>query len=192
MSALKLSVAASFYAKPYTKVDRWVRTITPSTTTAAATSSSSILTIAVNKSSLSQNSSTDRLSWKDGWRIMPCAHLGPSAHDKPTSRNLGFRGPHRSISFSPPNFSSSSSSDYRGEGSGGNVADMGSETQDAAVEWSENHRSSSQRKQSQPPPASSSSKLLTLPTILTLGRVAAVPLLVGSMSDFFSLNVGVF
>ena len=63
------------------------------------------------------------------------------------------------------------------------MADMGSENQDAAVEWSENHRSS-QRKQSQPAPASPSSKLLTLPTVLTLGRVAAVPLLIGSMSDF--------
>lgn len=40
-----------------------------------------------------------------------------------------------------------------------------------------------QRQQQQPP----SSKLLTLPTILTLGRVAAVPLLIGSTFFFFFL-----
>ncbi|KAL6326384.1 hypothetical protein AAG906_008246 [Vitis piasezkii] len=174
MSALKLSMVASIYGKPYTKLDRWARTIAPPAT---ATNTITTTPIAVKKSSLSQNRATERLSRTDGWRIMPCAHLAASAHDKGSSRNLGFRCAHRSLSSSPPNFSSSS--EHRGEGSGGNVADMGSESQDAAVDWSENHRSS-QRKQPQPPPVSSSSKLLTLPTVLTLGRVAAVPLLIGT------------
>ena len=186
MSALKLSMVASIYGKPYTKLDRWARTIAPPAT---ATNTITTTPIAVKKSSLSQNRATERLSRTDGWRIMPCAHLAASAHDKGSSRNLGFRCAHRSLSSSPPNFSSSS--EHRGEGSGGNVADMGSESQDAAVDWSENHRSS-QRKQPQPPPVSSSSKLLTLPTVLTLGRVAAVPLLIGSMSGFKCRNLFFF
>jgi len=66
---------------------------------------------------------------------------------------------------------------------------MGAENKiDGDVDWHKNDR------QNQPPSVSPSmqnhdSKLLTLPTILTLGRVAAVPLLVASthrFSFFFS------
>lgn len=45
---------------------------------------------------------------------------------------------------------------------------------------------------SSPPPPQSSSKVLTLPTVLTLGRVAAVPLLVASTLFLFSFFVKSF
>lgn len=43
-----------------------------------------------------------------------------------------------------------------------------------------------------PPPPHLSSKVLTLPTVLTLGRVAAVPILVASTFSFFGSPIMVF
>lgn len=116
---------------------------------------------------------------QDGWRVTPCP---PSDH----LQNLGF--PFHSHVKSLSSSSSSSCrfssrpegglglSEYSGPSSdlkGGILADMGSENEDQ-----HQHK---QRNQS--------SKLLTLPTILTLGRVASVPLLVCSMFDFPSFSI---
>ncbi|XP_057981831.1 CDP-diacylglycerol--glycerol-3-phosphate 3-phosphatidyltransferase 2 [Malania oleifera] len=162
MSALKLTMAASIGGKPY----NWVRTITfatPTAVTATATNSSS-LTI---KASPTLNSKAESISVV-GWRMPPCA---PPAHDKGSGKSyLGFRG-HKSFAFSTTPYSSS---EDKGGGSSGLVADMGSENNNAAAWYT------SDRKQPPPSPPQHQqpSKVLTLPTILTLGRVAAVPLLV--------------
>ncbi|KAM5556167.1 CDP-diacylglycerol--glycerol-3-phosphate 3-phosphatidyltransferase 2 [Rosa sericea] len=110
------------------------------------------------------------------WRITPSSTLllGPR-----------FRGPHKCLSISPSS-SSSSDSGGRSENQGeGLMADMGSQNH-KGHEWfdsklypdkdgllSPNHDG-----QSTPP--HQSPKLLTLPTILTLGRVAAVPVLIST------------
>lgn len=115
-------------------------------------------------------------------------------------QNLGprFRGPHKCLSISSSSSSSSPNSgrsENEGELSGsaepgaGLMADMGSEDQSHSNnhEWfdSQFHPDkdellSPMQNHHQPPPHQSP-KLLTLPTILTLGRVAAVPLLISSM-----------
>lgn len=134
---------------------------------------------------------------RPGWRIAPCAplaHFLPVAHDKAplVIWKLGFRqfGGLRS------------SSEYRGgvlggeSGGSGILADMGSENNNNKDEqWLDNdcspdsalpphnHRQDHRKKTAVAPPQPphhQSTKLLTLPTILTIGRVAAVPLLVCS------------
>ncbi|XP_061997322.1 CDP-diacylglycerol--glycerol-3-phosphate 3-phosphatidyltransferase 2 [Rosa rugosa] len=109
------------------------------------------------------------------WRITPPSSsllLGPR-----------FRGPHKCLAISP---SSSSASGGRSEnqGEGGLMADMGSQNH-KGHEWFDSKLyadkdgllSPNHDDQSTPPPHQSP-KLLTLPTILTLGRVAAVPVLI--------------
>ena len=139
--------------------------------------------------------------YKDGFRIASCA---PIEHDKGLpQKNLGFtirRGYHNKC-FSVSSYSSSSSpSDDHSSaspddedggglpGSGGVVADMGSANK--GQDWYGNgvfqshNQSHSPMQHHQQQQQHDSSKLLTLPTILTLGRVAAVPLLIGSMFRF--------
>ncbi|KAH8501640.1 hypothetical protein H0E87_016433 [Populus deltoides] len=134
--------------------------------------------------------------------LTPCAHLPSNKNNKNTpyyyhynitsynnnksSKNfLGatFRGsllfPSRKSSSST-RFSRSDSPPSASSPGSGFVSDMGAENKiDGDVDWHKNDR------QNQPPSVSPSmqnhdSKLLTLPTILTLGRVAAVPLLVAT------------
>jgi CDP-diacylglycerol--glycerol-3-phosphate 3-phosphatidyltransferase len=138
--------------------------------------------------------------------LTPCAHLPSNKNNKNTpyyyhynitsynnnksSKNfLGatFRGsllfPSRKSSSST-RFSRSDSPPSASSPGSGFVSDMGAENKiDGDVDWHKNDR------QNQPPSVSPSmqnhdSKLLTLPTILTLGRVAAVPLLVASTHRF--------
>lgn len=127
---------------------------------------------------------------QQGWRITPCAHGLYPAHDNPpSSKTLGFAfwvHRHKSPSFSFVRCSSSSSVEKSGvSGSGssssrsGFVTEMGSDLKDR--DGSQNE--ALLQKKRLPPSVEDSqqhSKLLTLPTILTLGRVAAVPLLVAS------------
>lgn len=72
---------------------------------------------------------------------------------------------------------------------------MGSEDKVDEIDWYENNNLSSRN---QPPSPSlqnhhkqqdSYNKLLTLPTVLTLGRVAAVPLLISSTFHFLDFSL---
>ncbi|KDP46136.1 hypothetical protein JCGZ_06647 [Jatropha curcas] len=192
MAVLKLSTAACFGGKPY----KWARTITNTTTTSSSTTTS---TSASASPFITPHASLFPLSLalKSNWRrITPCAH---PAYYNSNNNNLflGFAfGGQKRFSFSRNSSSSSSSSNAQkqGEFSGsdssssgsGLVADMGSDDKVEDVDWYQNHHLNGPNKQ--PPPSSqnhhkqedSRSKLLTLPTILTLGRVAAVPLLVST------------
>ncbi|XP_057480504.1 CDP-diacylglycerol--glycerol-3-phosphate 3-phosphatidyltransferase 2-like [Actinidia eriantha] len=99
------------------------------------------------------------------WRITPRAPLGLPAHDWAPRRKLGFCGQKL--------FSSSAD------------RDMGSENKgDHWPQETPPEPHNQLQRRYPPPPAEehqqNSAKLLTLPTILTIGRVAAVPLLVGT------------
>ncbi|KAJ7971713.1 CDP-diacylglycerol--glycerol-3-phosphate 3-phosphatidyltransferase [Quillaja saponaria] len=172
MSGSKLATAVSVYVR--------TATATATTTSLATPRTKPYLALHVNRQVIS-------VIREHGWRITPCALLFFPAHDKSPSKNLGFsfRAHRKSSPFSCARALSSSSEDKSGfSGSGsssrlGLVADMGSEGKEH--ECFENDvlrhkQSSSPLIQNQ----QQSSKLLTLPTILTLGRVAAVPLLVGT------------
>ncbi|EXB88497.1 CDP-diacylglycerol--glycerol-3-phosphate 3-phosphatidyltransferase [Morus notabilis] len=115
-----------------------------------------------------------------GWRRCiphPCA---PPAHDKknpshppPKNPPLGFSSFSSSENRGALSASSSSSSSSLSEAeSGGLVVDMGSENKHQDFNGKEVNQDLKQ--------SASSSKFLTLPTVLTLGRVAAVPLLIGT------------
>ncbi|GFY83645.1 phosphatidylglycerolphosphate synthase 1 [Actinidia rufa] len=98
------------------------------------------------------------------WRITPREPLGLLAHDWAPRRKLGFCGQKL--------FSSSVD------------RDMGSENKGDHWPQETPPEPHNQQQRRYPPPAAeehqqNSAKLLTLPTILTIGRVAAVPLLVG-------------
>ncbi|KAL5569193.1 hypothetical protein UlMin_025768 [Ulmus minor] len=129
--------------------------------------------------------------YKGRWRrITPCA---PPEQDK-GSPFLGFsiRAQHESFSVSSSGFDSES--ENRGglpgsssSGSGGVLADMGSENKDQGWFGNEGYRDLDQKQsgsllnnQNQEEKRHNSNKFLTLPTVLTLGRVAAVPLLIGT------------
>lgn len=169
LPALKLSMAASFCANPC----KLVRHITFTTT----------------------KISSPKLS-NSRWRIAPCAHLSLSAHVSVLPCNnldhrLRFTCRKICLSSSPNRSSTNKAGlnpnpDPNLSSGSGIVADMGSENEKAANnDWYYNQQpssSSSPSMQQQP----ASSKLLTLPTILTLGRVAAVPLLICSMFSFSS------
>ncbi|KAL0002948.1 hypothetical protein SO802_016729 [Lithocarpus litseifolius] len=111
------------------------------------------------------------------WRIVPCAPHIPSAHVNNPPKTIGFRVLHNKCFF-PFSFSSerkggrvfSSSGSESGSGSSGSglAVDMGAENKD------NNDLLQQQQQQHH------TSKFLTLPTVLTLGRVAAVPLLIST------------
>ncbi|KAL7184681.1 hypothetical protein ACSBR2_026762 [Camellia fascicularis] len=162
MPSLKLSMLSSVYALPY----KWARTITTTTTT--TTSSAAVTRARIQDRSVVLNSSHQGII-QGPWRIKPCAPLTLPAHDKAPYRKLGFRGQN---SF----YSSQDRGGGRGVGSGGVMTDMGSENKGDQWPPEENHNHYHHR---QPPPQESA-KLLTLPTVLTISRVAAVPLLVGT------------
>ncbi|KAH7840822.1 hypothetical protein Vadar_022044 [Vaccinium darrowii] len=154
MPSLKLSIVASLHAlTPY----KFPRTTTLST---AAT-----------------NRHLQRFQ-PPGWRITPCAPLIRLAHDNIHSfgRNLGFRGQKFFGILSEGERggvirSSDMCSDNKGDHWPPTTTTTEEETPTAG---SNNHYNHSE------PPPQNSAKLLTLPTILTIGRVAAVPLLVGT------------
>ncbi|EEF37302.1 CDP-diacylglycerol--glycerol-3-phosphate 3-phosphatidyltransferase 2 [Ricinus communis] len=185
MAVMKLSTAASFCGKPY----KWARTVTSTTTSTAATfiatQHSSSLSLSITTTS-SLNSNTTN------WRtITPYAHLSYNSNN--INANLlgfSFRGHKRFSIFSnnstsaSSSSSSSSSSKFSGSDSSsagsGLVADMGSESKIDTVDNNNINNNSHLNGQNHKQQQDSYSKLLTLPTILTLGRVAAVPLLVST------------
>ncbi|KAB1218016.1 CDP-diacylglycerol--glycerol-3-phosphate 3-phosphatidyltransferase 1, chloroplastic [Morella rubra] len=122
------------------------------------------------------------VNYKHWWRITPWAPLTPSAHDNGFPKTLGFRSLHHNIcrAFSSRGSSSEEKGGYSASGSGssgsGVVADMGSESKDP-LDLFQSPSSVQNQRQQQEQEEQESSKLLTLPTILTLARVAAVPLL---------------
>ncbi|KAK9283472.1 hypothetical protein L1049_011718 [Liquidambar formosana] len=199
MPGLKLTLAASLYGNPY----KWVRTLASPTpvTMPKARASSSLLAL---------NSNGERISagWKitpcapslqDKGRA-----LGFGGHKSFSSSASSSSFLHTPPKSSPSeNRGEGEEEEEVGRGSSGPVTDsiMGSEHDDddgsagGGGGWSQNHHYHRQQQQQQTPPPSSASpplqqvtqhqhqqplKLLTLPTILTLGRVAAVPLLVST------------
>ncbi|KAK2979321.1 hypothetical protein RJ640_013285 [Escallonia rubra] len=178
MPPLKLTHLASVYGKPHHKLHNLARTIPPPPPVAAATATCSATAL------------KRTLMWTRGWRVAPCAPLGPPAHDKAYNKKLGFRG---QKAFS----SSEEKGGVLGGGSSGAVVTTNSnngmgpdktkddnwleaEPSPKSTLPSHNHHN---HRQKSPPPSQhhhQHSKLLTLPTILTIGRVAAVPLLVST------------
>ncbi|XP_059628228.1 CDP-diacylglycerol--glycerol-3-phosphate 3-phosphatidyltransferase 2 isoform X2 [Cornus florida] len=164
MSGLKLTIVASIYSKPY-NLDKWVRTLATTTNITPRP-----------KPSTSFYTHTDRtpVSCTPVLRITPYAPLAPYS-------KLGFRG--QKIFYS--------SEDNKGVvegGSSGLATDMGTESKDDYCYDSDRSPPSHNHHHPPPPPQQQhkkeqhqqSTKLLTLPTILTIGRVATVPLLVGT------------
>lgn len=98
---------------------------------------------------------------------MPCVHLGESRQDKGLNRNLGLRGHKSSLRSST-------------EDKGGLTADMDSGNDRLSPPQHNHFRQKPPPQQSVTYDHQQPSKLLTLPTVLTLGRVAAVPLLVST------------
>ncbi|KAF5453487.1 hypothetical protein F2P56_028385 [Juglans regia] len=190
MSCLKLpTAAASFYTlKPcgcHLNLTQWVRT----TAAAAATGTHSVAKLKLKPipfEALYCNRNREQIPaiYKRGWRIAPCAPFTPSAHDKRAPKAIGFRGVHQkhSPALSLRSNSSEEKGGFSASGSGssesGLVADMGAESQDRHDLFQS--PSSMQNQQQQKEQLQHTSKLLTLPTILTLGRVASVPLLVST------------
>ncbi|XP_050385934.1 CDP-diacylglycerol--glycerol-3-phosphate 3-phosphatidyltransferase 2 [Argentina anserina] len=118
------------------------------------------------------------------WRIPPSTFLHHHHHHHFGPR---FRGPSKCLPISSAS-PASGSSENQGEEVSGVMADMGS-LNHKGHDWfdgrlhpdkSDGLLSSNHNQSSSPPPPHQSSKLLTLPTILTLGRVAAVPLLIST------------
>ncbi|XP_044461473.1 CDP-diacylglycerol--glycerol-3-phosphate 3-phosphatidyltransferase 2 [Mangifera indica] len=130
------------------------------------------------------------------WRIAPCAHFSPAAHvsSLPNNNNnlpllfpmfscrktcFSSSAPTPSSSLNKAGFSGSNLNPSPPSG-WGIVADMDPDNDKTANggDWYDNSTPSTSMPQQQQQPQSS--KVLTLPTILTLGRVAAVPLLIGT------------
>ncbi|KAG6619022.1 hypothetical protein I3842_Q112500 [Carya illinoinensis] len=190
MSCLKLpTAAASFYThKPcgcHLNLTQWVRT----TAAAAAAGNNSVAKLKLKPipfEALYCNRNREQIPaiYKCGWRIAPCAPFTPSAHDKLAPKAIGFRGVHQkhSPALSLRSNSSEEKGGFSASGSGssesGLVADMGTESQDRHDLFQS--PPSMQNQQQQKEQQQHTSKLLTLPTILTLGRVASVPLLVSA------------
>lgn len=197
MSCMKLHMAAaSFYThKPcgcHLNLSKWVHTATTAAATASGTNSVAKLKLnPVPFEALYCNINREQIPaiYKHGWRIAPCAPFTPSAHDKRGPKAIGFRGVHQkhSPAFSLRSYSSEEKRGFSASGSGssesGLVADMDAESKDRHDLFQS--PSSMQNQQQQKQQQQHTSKLLTLPTILTLGRVASVPLLISSMSIFF-------
>ncbi|KAM1125904.1 hypothetical protein ACFX1Q_041175 [Malus domestica] len=195
---LKMTTAASciYPKKPYQIL---FNSIFSSTSTSTSTPSSfSPSSPPFGKNFIEALTHTRKYS---GCRITPCAPLQPPI--LPLPLNLAPRFPKcfsaSSSSRSRSNASGGSFED-RGESSGGSgsesgpggvgglMADMGSENH-KGTDWYDSqlypnqdellspltHQQKQQQQQSE-----SSSKFLTLPTILTLGRVAAVPVLIST------------
>lgn len=171
---LKHTIVTSIYGKP----NKWVRTLS---SLATATSHNAAPAIPQRP-----------LMWARGRRITPCAPLAPSAHDNnnhhhnnysslPYRKVLGFRG--------QKSFNYYSSEEKGGGVLGGRESATDMDNSKDGQWLGNNNRSpppltshnNHRLKPSAPPPSQhQSAKLLTLPTILTFGRVAAVPLIVGS------------
>ncbi|XAR72075.1 CDP-diacylglycerol--glycerol-3-phosphate 3-phosphatidyltransferase [Bertholletia excelsa] len=169
MPALKLSQIASLYAMPY----KLARTMSRATVT--------ITTLARPKTSTSALKGHHEITppaRTPGWRITPRAPLNIRSQGKIPCGKLGFRSGHRTFY---------SSEDRGGVGGSGGVVtqtDMGSENkddnwppEDSPLEADGHCR---QRRQKPMPPQHREEpvKLLTLPTVLTIGRVVAVPVFV--------------
>lgn len=176
-----MAAASVYYThKPcggcHRSLTKWVHSRTAAATSLAKLKPRPKLYVALN----SYNNNSERripVIYKHGWRIAPCAPLTPSAHDKEPPKVLGFRGLHHKhcLAFSSGTSGSEEKEGFSGSGSG-LVTDMGSESKKDQHDLVQSPLSmQNQQKRQQRPP-----KLLTLPTILTLGRVAAVPLLVST------------
>ncbi|KAK3023918.1 hypothetical protein RJ639_043461, partial [Escallonia herrerae] len=181
MPPLKLTHLAYVYGKPHHKLHNLARTTPPPPPSAAgATATATCSATALKRT----------LMWTRGWRVAPCAPLGPPAHDKAYNKKLGFRG---QKAFS----SSEEKGGVLGEGSSGAVVttntnngmgpdktkdDNWLEAEPSPKSTLPSHNQHNHRQKSPPPSQHHHhhSKLLTLPTILTIGRVAAVPLLVST------------
>ncbi|KAJ8759873.1 hypothetical protein K2173_009974 [Erythroxylum novogranatense] len=195
MPALKLSLAFSLFTKPY----NWARNVPTSTSTASAAAPATAVT---SNSSLpfSFSFNNSRTGWR---RITPlsCAHLNYSNNytnnrcsSNGDSNFLGFtfgdRNKRSSFSFSYCNNASSSSASSDSGGfsrpDSGVAAEMGSDSKINDVDWYHNDHLKDANQLSKSSPVQkhdghnqeACSKFLTLPTVLTLGRVAAVPLLI--------------
>ncbi|OAY45949.1 CDP-diacylglycerol--glycerol-3-phosphate 3-phosphatidyltransferase 2 [Manihot esculenta] len=194
MAVLKLTMASSFCCKPY----KWARTVTATSPSASTTASSAataapFITPHISSPSLNLALNRNRSDWR---RLTPCpSFTSNSTYYNSNGNNLlgfAFCGQKRfSLFFC--NSSSSSNAPKTGGFSGSDssstesgLVDMGSEDKVDEIDWYENNNLSSRN---QPPSPSlqnhhkqqdSYNKLLTLPTVLTLGRVAAVPLLIST------------
>lgn len=155
MPSLKLSILASVYA-PYKFARKTI-----------SSSSSSSTTTAVLPRPLNCRQYRFR---PPGWKITPCAPLTNLAHDNRSpsfGNNLGFRG-QKLFSVSSEERGSDMCSENKGD-------QWPPPEETLTNNHHYNHRQPEKHRQN-------SAKLLTLPTILTIGRVASVPLLVGSTS----------
>ncbi|OAY38749.1 CDP-diacylglycerol--glycerol-3-phosphate 3-phosphatidyltransferase 2 [Manihot esculenta] len=202
MAVLKLTTTVSFCGKP----SKWARNATrtssstSATITTTTTAAAPFATLYTYSPSLSLALNSHRSDWR---RLTPCASFASnsSCYNSNDNNLLGFAfsgQKHFSLfhchcsssSSSAPKTGGFSGSDSSSTGSG--LADMGSENKVDVVDWHQNNHLNGRNHPLSASPSRSPSlqnchkqqdsyyKLLTLPTILTLGRVAAVPLLVST------------
>ncbi|OVA18211.1 CDP-alcohol phosphatidyltransferase [Macleaya cordata] len=166
MAALKVTVSSSssssLCGKSHLLVDKWVRRISSSSNSSSPTTNRTVGVRVLmgmerrnkgSKAIIGKDGEGMSFGWRDGWGLISCAHLG-SAHDKGLGQNWR--------SFGKKSFCSETK---------GLVSDMVSENQEDQEE-KEQKKQQLEEEQNQ--------RLLTLPTILTIGRVAAVPLLIST------------
>ncbi|XP_031373264.1 CDP-diacylglycerol--glycerol-3-phosphate 3-phosphatidyltransferase 2 [Punica granatum] len=183
MSGLKLTISVSIHgALPY----KWLRSTSTSTSARRPLSPSlrPLRSRIPNPSSVAVRGPTLPAPRPQGRRIPPCAP--PCCPANISSKTLGssvliLRQPE--CSSKCLSYFSSSDSDNRGE----SVAAKSMASENAKSVPFLNHDDDDQKaaRGASPPPSmqdadQNSSKLLTLPTILTLGRVAAVPLFIST------------
>ncbi|KAL6123801.1 hypothetical protein ACLB2K_076318 [Fragaria x ananassa] len=144
-------------------------------------SRSSFTTTRPLTSSLTPKTQIHNLNPKHAWLRTTIPSALPLHHKRFGPRFPA--GPYKCVSV----FSSSSSasggggrSENQGEELSGLMADMGSENHKGHEWFDSKLYPDHHHDRSPPPPPHQSTKLLTLPTILTLGRVAAVPLLIST------------
>lgn len=182
MSGIKLTISASIHgALPY----KWVR----STSTSTRRFTSPFLR-QLNCTIPNRSTGLGRELWPaslpQGRRLPPCAPP-PRGCSAISSKTLGLtvlimrqpKSSHRCLSYF-----SSSDSDNRGEFVGSKNMVAENAKSDALLNPNDSDQKATQRDSSLPSMQDAeqkSIKLLTLPTILTLGRVAAVPLLISCM-----------
>ncbi|KAM7265420.1 hypothetical protein ACFE04_003103 [Oxalis oulophora] len=167
MAVVKLSTTAAscLYSRPYKWWSRHITTTTTGTPKPNITSSSSSIILR---------------SSKLGWRLTPCAHLSSSSsnsayvsNNKSTKGGLGFNNSYNNKCLCYYSTNSSSSSSNQSPTGSGIVADIGSDYNHNQTPPSMNHDHDRHSDTD-----TCSSKFLTLPTILTLARVAAVPIII--------------
>lgn len=157
---LKIPVISPlYYISPIPRTN-WVRTL--------ATTNTTTVSSAVPGRLIYSTSTAKGWWWSRKTASAPPVHFPIPNSSYLHFKLVGFRG-WRS-------FSSSSSS----VASGGTSQGINSGTMEATFTSDDDNKDKYGQDGKKPPP-SNSEKLLTLPTILTIGRVAAIPLLVSSM-----------